>query len=84
MEPIRIVRTLNRMGGLQDGDPYDVHRVRADHLPGEGHATAVTPGTKIEYAVPDMYGRPWAQNWEEHYEQGMKRPDADEALFKFE
>jgi hypothetical protein len=21
---------------------------------------AVTPGTKIEYEMPDMYGRPWA------------------------
>ena len=32
------------------------------------------PAPMIEYEVPDMYGRPWAQIWEKYCEQGMERP----------
>ena len=42
----------------------------------------LTPGVTIEYTVPDMYGRPWAQIWERYFEDGMQRPD-DEAIFDF-
>jgi len=34
----------------------------------------------IEFDVPDMYGRPWAQTWEKYWEQGMKKP-AEKDLF---
>jgi hypothetical protein len=30
-----------------------------------------------------MFGRPWAQVWEQYFEQGMERPTPDEALFEF-
>jgi hypothetical protein len=30
-----------------------------------------------------MYGRPWAQLWEQFHEKGMKRPEAAD-LFNFE
>jgi hypothetical protein len=30
-----------------------------------------------------MYGRPWAQLYQQFHEQGMERPD-DEDIFKFE
>jgi hypothetical protein len=50
----------------------------------KGHAVAVNPGQQIELEIPDIYGRPWAKNWEKYYEQDMKRPDQDEALFKFD
>jgi hypothetical protein len=33
--------------------------------------------------VPDMYGRPWAQLYEQYHEQGMERP-AEEDMFSFE
>ena len=51
--------------------------------PVKGHATPVTRATSIEYEVPDMYGRPWAQIWEKYLEQGMERPK-DEDIFSFE
>ena len=51
-------------------------------FPIKGQATAVSPGTVIEYRVPDMYGRPWAQNWEQYFEQGMEKP-AEEDIFSF-
>jgi hypothetical protein len=47
-----------------------------------GHATPLTPGTKFEYEVPDMFGRPWAHFWEEYFEEGMKRPQNDD-IFNF-
>ena len=30
-----------------------------------------------------MYGRPWAQFWEKHWEQGMEKP-ATEDIFDFD
>ena len=53
-----------------------------DHLSREGTATPLTPGRSIEYEVPDMYGRPWAQIWEQYWERGMKKPEEDD-LFDF-
>jgi hypothetical protein len=34
--------------------------------------------TQLTFADPgyiDYFGRPWAQNWEEHFEQGWQKPD---------
>jgi hypothetical protein len=42
----------------------------------------VSPGTTIDYSVPDMYGRPWAAIWEEYHEREMQRP-VDEDIFDF-
>jgi hypothetical protein len=33
--------------------------------------------------MPDMYGRPWAKVWEEHFEKGMTKPEVSEDLFDF-
>jgi hypothetical protein len=42
----------------------------------------LSPGVTIDYTVPDMYGRPWAQIWERYFEEGMQRPE-DESIFDF-
>jgi hypothetical protein len=42
--------------------------------PIKGIPTAVAPGTVIEYEVPDMLDRPWADIWEKHLEKDMSRP----------
>ena len=74
---------LREAGRLREGRPDRVHPLRADDLSGERRATPVTPGQVIEYEVPDMYGRPWAQIWEKYFEQGMERPKKDdEDIFK--
>ena len=50
-----------------------------------GSNTPLTPGTKLEYEMPDMYGRPWAKIWAESFEQGMTPPeDNSEDIFNFE
>jgi hypothetical protein len=50
--------------------------------PLNGSATPMAPGRVIEYEVPDMYGRPWAQIWEKYWEQDMKKPEKED-LFDF-
>ena len=37
----------------------------------DGRPTQLLPG---EEGWVDYFGRPWAQNWEEHFEQGWERP----------
>jgi hypothetical protein len=86
VQPIRIVRTLNRLGGMDTGNPYTFIECVPNIYPVKGHATAVTPGQVIQYEVPDMYGRPWAKNWERYFENGMKDPDKakEEEMFNFD
>ena len=51
----------------------------------DGRLQPVRPGTVIEYSVPDWYDRPWARVWEQYFEQGMQRPEAeDDDIFNFE
>ena len=33
------------------------------------------PPTDPRYV--DYYGRPWAKNWEKHFEQGLEKPDTE-------
>lgn len=83
VEPIRIVRVLQRVGGFDTGAPFDSLRCIQTIYPIDGHPTPVVPGRTIPFQVPDIYGRPWAKIWEEHFEQGMSRPKEDESLFDF-
>jgi hypothetical protein len=74
VEPIRIVRNYTRLSDFDEGDPIEYIHCIPSILPVKGKATSVTPGQTIEYEVPDMYGRPWAQIWEKYWETGMQRP----------
>ena len=83
LEPVRIIRSYVKLGGLNEGAPYVFIECVPTIYPVKGKATPVSPGQVIEYEVPDMYGRPWAQMWEKYSEQGMERP-ANEDIFSFE
>jgi hypothetical protein len=83
VEPIRIVRNLHKVGDAEAGDPYQFIECVPSIFPLEGRATPVAPGTTIDYTVPDMYGRPWAEIWQRYHEQGMERPASDD-IFSFE
>jgi hypothetical protein len=83
VEPIRIVRNLVKVADVDAGDPYVFIECIPTIYPVNGKATAVSPGSLVEYPVLDMYGRPWAQLWEQFHEKGMKRPEAAD-LFNFE
>lgn len=66
-----------------DADPYVFIECVQSIFPVDGVATPVSPGAVIEYQVPDMYGRPWAEIWQERFEEGMERPESED-IFSFE
>ncbi len=82
-EPVRIVRNLQRLSGLDTGDPFTFIECLPQFYPVNGRATPTSPGDVVELEVPDMFGRPWGQIWEEYHEAGMERP-ADDDIFSFE
>jgi hypothetical protein len=83
VEPIRIVRNFEKLSDVTEDDPYVFIECVQTLYPVNGVATPVTPGTELEFEVPDMYGRPWGHLWEKYFEQDMERPEADD-LFNFE
>jgi hypothetical protein len=83
VEPIRIVRRFDKLRGYAEAAPYVVIDCIPTIYPVDGRASPVSPGDVIEYKIPDMYGRPWAAIWEEHFEEGMEKPE-NEDIFSFE
>jgi hypothetical protein len=83
VEPVRVIRNHVKTSGFEQGDPYVYIECVPTIFPVNGKSTPVSPGTVIEYRVPDMYGRPWAQMWEQYNEQGMEKPKAED-IFTFE
>ena len=84
VEPIRIVRNFTKSSGLGDGTPYAYVECIQTIYSVNGISTPVAPNTVIQYQVPDMFGRPWAQTWQQYHEQGMTRPESQEDIFDFE
>ena len=83
VEPVRIVRNYVKTSGHEQGDPYVFIDCVQTIFPIEGRSTPVSPGTVIQYKVPDMYGRPWAQIWEEYWEKDMEKPEGED-IFSFD
>jgi len=81
-QPVRVVRNLNRTTDLNEGDPIILVECIQTIFPVEGRAQPISPGTTIDYTVPDMFGRPWAEIQERYFEEEMTRPTGD-ALFGF-
>jgi hypothetical protein len=84
VDPVRIVRDFVKTSGFEDGEPYVFPECIQTIFPVNGLATPVAPGTVLDFEVPDMYGRPWAQIWEKYWEEGMQRPAQDADIFSFE
>jgi hypothetical protein len=81
-EPLRLIQVHIKTGELDEVAPFIYGRCIQTIFPVDGRPQPVSPGVTIEYTVPDMYGRPWAQIWERYFEQGMERPQ-DRSLFEF-
>ncbi len=82
VEPVRIIRNYVKESGIAEAEPYVFIECVQSIFPIDGKATPVSPGTVIEYEVPDMYGRPWAHIWEQ-FEQNMEK-GKDEDIFSFD
>jgi hypothetical protein len=81
-QPLRLIQVHIKTGELEEVDPFIYARCIQTIFPVEGRPKPLAPGVTIEYTVPDMYGRPWAQIWERYFEDGMERPE-DESIFDF-
>jgi len=86
VEPVRIMRNFRKQNAFTDADeaPYPFIECVQTIFSVNGKNSPLTPGTKVEYEMPDMYGRPWAKIWEQYFEQGMSKPSATEDLFNFD
>jgi hypothetical protein len=82
-EPLRLIQVHIKTGDLEAVDPFIYVRCIQTIFPLEGRPQPVSPGATIDYTVPDMFGRPWAQIWEQYFEEGMERPE-EESIFVFE
>ena len=82
LEPVRIVRFLPKVNELVDAEPFVFTECIQTIFPLNGRAEPVSPGTVIEYKVPDIYGQPWRQIWEENFEQDMEIPTKND-IFSF-
>ena len=82
VQPLRIVRRLRKLSEFTTDDPMPYAECVQTIYPVNGRARPLSPGTVIEFEVPDMYGRPWAHIWQKYHEQGMERPRQDD-LFDF-
>jgi hypothetical protein len=80
VEPVRMTRTLERISGFDEGAPFEFIECVQTIYPIDGRPTPVIAGRTIPFTVPQMYSRPWAKLWEEHFEKGMKRPPEKELL----
>jgi hypothetical protein len=81
-QPLRLIQVHIKTGGLDEVDPFIYARCIQTIFPVDGRPKPLSPGTTIEYTVPDMYGRPWAQIWERYFEKGMKPPEG-KSIFAF-
>jgi len=83
VEPVRIIRNIEKLSGFEVGNPQPFVECVQTIFPLEGAPTPVSPGDVIEYEIPDMYGRPWAHIWQKYFENGMEQPQ-EEDIFSFE
>jgi hypothetical protein len=77
-----MTRTLERISGFEEGEPYTLSSAFRRYIRSTGFAKPGVAGTVFPYKVPNVYGRPWAEIWEEYHEKGMKRP-AEKDPFDF-
>ncbi len=73
-QPVRILWHRNYQQGWDTAGRLGFAECTRALYPINGFATPVAPGQVIEFRVPDMFDRPWAKIWEEHFEQEMERP----------
>jgi hypothetical protein len=76
VRPLRAVTPWTRTLPLNDPNQrftYVECRVQSTIVNGpDGRPTQLLP---IDEGYVDYFGRPWAQNWEKHFEQGWEKPE---------
>jgi hypothetical protein len=76
--PLHTVTPWNKQLGLDDPDNrYTFKQCRTQSTITNGADGRPTQLLPIDAGYIDYFGRPWAQNWAEHFEQGWDRPDPE-------
>ena len=73
-QPLQMISQFNKTSGLDAQTRYEFVecRVQSTIINGpDGRPTQLIYGDK---GFVDYFGRPWAQNWEEHFEKGWVKP----------
>ncbi|HUF73060.1 MAG TPA: hypothetical protein VMR74_09195 [Gammaproteobacteria bacterium] len=75
LEPLHTVTPWMRVAGPGDAElRYTFVECRTQSTIINGPDGRPTQLTFFDEGYIDYFGRPWAQNWEEHFEQGWERP----------
>ncbi len=74
---------MQKLSDFDEGEPFTFVECIQTIFPIDGRGQPVSAGAVIDFQVPDMYGRPWAEIWEQYWEQDMQRPDDDD-IFSFD
>jgi len=73
--PLRTVTPWERVRSIDDAEQrftFVECRVQSTIVNGpDGRPTQLTP---VDDGYIDYFGRPWAENWEKHFEKGWKKP----------
>jgi hypothetical protein len=75
VRPLTLVTPWNRSAGLDDPERYFFVECRVQSTIVNGPDGRPTQLMFFDEGYVDYFGRPWAQNWEEHFEQGWERPE---------
>jgi len=74
--PLHTVTPWTRVAGLDDPERrYTFVECRVQSTIVNGADGRPTQLTFLDEGYVDYFGRPWAQNWEKHFEQGWERPE---------
>src|SRR4030095_12397213 len=74
-QPLQLTTLLNKTSGLATATRYEFQecRVQSTIINGkDGRPTQLLYG---EDGFVDYFGRPWAENWEKHFEKGWEKPE---------
>ncbi len=76
VRPLHTVTPWQFAAGIDDPDRrYTFVECRVQSTIVNGPDGRPTQLTFLDEGYVDFFGRPWAQNWEKHFEQGWERPE---------
>jgi hypothetical protein len=74
--PLHTVTPWEKVAGLDDAEArFSVVQCRVQSTIVNGPDGRPTQLTFVDDGYVDYFGRPWAQNWEQHFEQGWERKE---------
>jgi hypothetical protein len=75
VRPLHTATTWNRVGNIDDPERrYTFVECRTQSQTAVGPDGRVKQLNPLDEGFVDYFGRPWAETWETHFEQGWQRP----------